>query len=60
MIEDKELATTINKIPKLNQRQYSVTDQLLYLSKAAVKLGLYDADDIIKLTLQRNNLCRKT
>ena len=45
---DVELRDTIKAIPQLNQRQYDVTAQLIWLVTAANKLGLYDAADAIR------------
>jgi len=45
--QDEELETLIAQLPKLGQRQYDLTTQLWYLSKLAIKCGLYDADDFI-------------
>jgi len=47
-MQDTMLKKTIASLPQLPQRQYDTRQQLLYLSMAAVKLGLYDADDLIK------------
>lgn len=44
---DEEILGIIEKLPKLNQRQYDTRGQLCYLAMIAVKLGLYDADDVI-------------
>jgi mannose-6-phosphate isomerase-like protein (cupin superfamily) len=45
---DEELDKAIKRIPQLPQRQYDTTTQLEYLRSAAVRLGLYDADDFLK------------
>ena len=45
---DKQIETIVNNLPKLHQCQYSTSEQLTCLSKIAVKLGLYDADNILK------------
>jgi hypothetical protein len=36
---------TIRRLPKVPQAQYSLQEQLEELRTAAIKLGLYDADD---------------
>lgn len=46
--KDKELEELLKNFPKLGQRQYDLTSQLYYLSRLAVKCGLYDAHDYIK------------
>lgn len=46
--QDKELEEAIEKLPRLNQRQYDTTRQILHLITAAHKLGLYDAADVLK------------
>jgi len=48
---DTTLKAVIASLPKLPQRQYDTTQQLVYLSQVAVKLGLYDADDVLKTIL---------
>ena len=42
------------KIPQLDQRQDSLTDQLNDLIAVADRLGMYDAADFIFKTLERN------
>lgn len=44
---DKELEEIIAQFPKLGQRQYDLETQKMYLSKLAIKLGLYDADEFL-------------
>ena len=46
---DPELELAIKNIPKLEQRQYSTTAQLIHLRQAAVRLGLYDADHYLRM-----------
>lgn len=40
---------TICKLPQLPQAQYDLAAQLAELQCAAVKLGLYDAADFLKI-----------
>jgi hypothetical protein len=54
--KDKEIDLILDRIPTLSQRQYSLTSQLSYLSKLAIKLGLYDADDYIKVNMFHKGL----
>ena len=51
---DEEIRQLIDQLPKLNQRQYSTTAQLIQLVDLARKLGLYDAQDAINKTLLRH------
>ena len=44
---DPVLVEVIHKMPQLPQVQYSTLDQLKFLVDVAVKLGLYDAVDIL-------------
>jgi hypothetical protein len=44
---DEALLKVVNAIPQQAQRQYSLTEQLQVLWKAANKLGLYDAADYV-------------
>ena len=44
---DNQVEEIIATLPKLEQRQYDLKLQLWYLSKCAIKLGLYDADELI-------------
>lgn len=46
--EDPELQAAIQSLPKLGQRQYDTTSQILHLISAAHKLGLYDAADVLR------------
>lgn len=43
----------LDVLPKLDQRQDSVTDQLLYLKYVAQRLGMYDAADFIQHHLKQ-------
>jgi hypothetical protein len=45
----------IRSLPQLPQRQDALDDQLIDLVKAANKLGLYDAADLIKNLLSNNS-----
>jgi hypothetical protein len=45
---DPILEHLINNLDQLSQVQYSLRDQLGYLSRIAVKYGLYDAAEHIK------------
>jgi hypothetical protein len=49
---DVQIRDVIEKLPKLNQRQYSTNAQLIQLMDVARKLGLYDAQDLIKKILK--------
>lgn len=53
---DPILEHLINNMDQLTQVQYSLKDQLNYLHKISLKMGLYDAADHIKhqLTLPFN------
>ena len=55
---DPLLEYLIKNMDQLDQIQYSLRDQLIYLSQIATKYGLYDAADHIRheLTLPFNNL----
>jgi hypothetical protein len=46
-MQDTALFQVITAIPQQPQRQYSTTEQLQHLWRAANKLGLYDAADAI-------------
>lgn len=46
--KDTQIETILNEIINLEQRQYNLIDQLYYLSRLAIKFGLYDADDFVK------------
>ena len=48
---DESLQKVISQIPQQKQRQYSTDEQLRILRIAAVRLGLYDADDAIASAL---------
>lgn len=54
--KDFEIDNILEKIQKLEPRQYSLTSQLSYLSKLAVKFGLYDADDYLKINMSAKGL----
>jgi hypothetical protein len=54
--KDKEIDLILDRIPTLSQRQYSLTSQLSYLSKLAIKCGLYDADDYIQVNMVHKGL----
>ena len=45
---DQQIEKILKELPKLEQRQYDLLTQLHYLSKLAIKFGLYDADDYLK------------
>lgn len=47
-MNDPQLAALIDEIPKLQQRQDGLDEQLADLSAVAVRLGMYDADDYLK------------
>ena len=51
-IKDTQLEQLIYKLPKLAQRQYDTNTQVKYLLAIATKLGLYDAQDLIKTKLK--------
>ena len=54
MTEQEEWFREVSKrLPKMPQRQDSTTDQLRDLIGVANQLGLYDAADFIKDTLQK-------
>lgn len=44
-IENTAALDAIRNIPQQGQAQYSLQEQLMELRFAAIKLGLYDADD---------------
>jgi hypothetical protein len=48
---DEALLRVIAEIPQQPQRQYGTDEQLRNLQRAANKLGLYDAADIIRTFL---------
>lgn len=47
---DTAAKAVIRTLPKLPQAQYSLQEQLEELRGAAIRLGLYDADDWIMAT----------
>lgn len=50
-LEDVEVRNIINELPKLDQRQYSLTAQAIQLIDIGHKLGLYDGADLVKKAL---------
>jgi hypothetical protein len=52
---DPTLNDVISKLPKLQQVQYATNDQMLYLLDIAIKLGLYDAHNLLKTVLHYTN-----
>ena len=51
-MNDPQLAAMIDEIPALRQRQDSLDEQLQDLSRVAIKLGMYDADDWLRQFLE--------
>lgn len=50
------LKTVLDSIPQQPQRQDSTNAQLQDLRAFAVRLGLYDADDLLRAMLERKEL----
>lgn len=50
---DTERVAAIKTLPKMPQVQYDTVSQLQLLSMVAVRLGLYDADDILRRILDK-------
>lgn len=48
---DEKVADIIKGLPNLDQVQYSTGEQITYLLDAAVKLGLYDAAEVLRRQL---------
>jgi hypothetical protein len=46
-VVDKEMSNAINNITIIDQRQYSLDDQIGFLIAVGNRLGLYDAVDIL-------------
>lgn len=53
MMQDEALNTVIRGIPQQPQRQYATDDQMAILWRVANKLGLYDAADRIRTSLEQ-------
>jgi len=45
--DDVEFMKNFNNLKQLQQRQYSLNDQLYFLKLIANKFGLYDAGDLL-------------
>ena len=45
----------IDQIPKMEQSQHALSDQIFLLWAVANRLGLYDAADFIRLYLRQEN-----
>ncbi|WP_407305674.1 hypothetical protein [Acinetobacter sp.] len=50
---DDKIAKALKSLPPFNQRQDGTMDQFRDLERIAVKFGMYDAADHIRLMLQR-------
>jgi len=49
------LKAVLDAIPQQPQRQDSANSQLQDLRSFAIRLGLYDADDILRIMLERKD-----
>lgn len=47
-----DIQRSIKELPQLPQRQDSLNDQLLDLRSVAIRLGMYDADDMLRTILK--------
>lgn len=56
--KDFEIDDILQKMQQLRQRQYSLTGQLFYLSRIAVKFGLYDADDYLRTNMAAKGITK--
>jgi hypothetical protein len=52
---NEQVTKAIKAMPAFPQRQDSTMDQLRDLERVAVKMGMYDASDLIRGMLQRHD-----
>jgi hypothetical protein len=52
---NEQVTKAIKAMPAFPQRQDSTIDQLRDLERVAVKMGMYDASDLIRGMLQRHD-----
>lgn len=55
-METRPIVGLISGLPWVPQHQGSTLEQLLLLRSAAIKLGLYDADDVLAKLINKSHL----